>query len=1084
MLPRQNSLRTLWLVLLAPLLGIACNGERVEPAASDVLLLDGSTDSGADVGVDTTSDVDALDAAEDLDARLDAAPDITTEADVTSDAGADAAGDVDAAGDIPDAGPEPPTQQVLITEVMADNDATLVLEDGESPDWIELHNPGPDPVSLVGFTLSDDIEAAGATFSSAALVPGAFLVVHADGESLPFRLSADGEEVVLRDSSGALVDHFEFGSMQEDVSAGRGQLSATEVLVDDGDVARFHAGVPDGWREHGSDDSNWAEVVLPIGYDLTRIPSDELALRQETSQSSDGYGLTGVQAVDGDRGSISHTGDADLTPWWQVDLASTAELSEVTLYNRIGCCEERLYNIVVDVLDEDGLPVWSSDTLNPTAEGSWPASPGDSIAVPIDPPTLGRFVRVSKTAVNGSWSTEWLSLGEVVVSGALLGSYAEALQTLLSGPDALDDGRGVVRVELPTPSFDPLVWRLEVWADDGFEAVLAGASVLSHNLDAPVPVEVDAPLVAAVAPVDGATTLAVQLLDADGEDAFLRVRLTALEIETDASSALLFRVPTPGEPNIGGVDGFLAPPVVDPPRGWLDGPTDVTVAAPDGAILVYTLDGSRPTVSNGTVAVSGTLALPVEHTTVLRAIALRDGWAESPAVTHTWLSMDDVVNQPAAPPGVPAIWSGLGQGPVAGNYEMDPEVTDDPAYADDLRAGLRAIPTMSIVMDPEDLWGDDAGIYVHSTQRGAEWERATSMELLEPDGTSFQGDCGIRIHGYGWRPHSNTLKHSFRLEFRSRYGATKLEYPLFPDAPVDRFDSIVLRAQGSRGWQDFRDPEQSQYIRDAFARDTAFAMGKADGHATYVHLFLNGLYWGLYMPVERPDADFAAERFGGDDSEYDAINRRTTTNEAIDGTLEAYNTLLALSDADLSVTENYEAVAELIDLEDLIDYMLIHQYTTNRDGPDYFSHNNMRGTRRRAEGERFRFFVWDMEYSLWYADDHINIDVDVAGSASHVYARLRANAEFRELYAERAAEHLGPGGALSAERALDRYEARAEQIEDAVVAESARWGDTDRATPYTRDAEWAEERRRLVEEYFPRRTDVLIEQLRAAGLMR
>ena len=51
-----------------------------------------------------------------------------------------------------------------------------------------------------------------------------------------------------------------------------------------------------------------------------------------------------------------------------------------------------------------------------------------------------------------------------------------------------------------------------------------------------------------------------------------------------------------------------------------------------------------------------------------------------------------------------------------------------------------------------------------------------------------------------------------------------------------------------------------------------------------------------------------------------------------------------------------------------------------------------------------------------------------------------------------------------------------------LLAESARWGDTYREIPYTRDVEWMDEYSRLVEEFFPYRTELIIEQLKAAGL--
>ena len=45
----------------------------------------------------------------------------------------------------------------LITEVVANNDGSLVDEDGEASDWLEIHNPDGAPVDLTGS--EDDIVA-------------------------------------------------------------------------------------------------------------------------------------------------------------------------------------------------------------------------------------------------------------------------------------------------------------------------------------------------------------------------------------------------------------------------------------------------------------------------------------------------------------------------------------------------------------------------------------------------------------------------------------------------------------------------------------------------------------------------------------------------------------------------------------------------------------------------------------------------------------------------------------------------------------------------------------------------------------
>lgn len=988
---------------------------------------------------------------------------------------------------------------VRVNEAQSDNDGAIEDGDGDASDWIEVYNSGDEAVDLAGWALSDDPDDPEKwRFPSLVLQPGELRVVWASGKDADgpegethtnFALDNSGETLTLSTPEGALAQVFEVPALEEGWSWGPQQSVREQVAVTDGSAGRFWGAPTGDWTAPDYDDAAWHPVVLPIGFDTSVAagPPAERALGRPTSQSSDGYGRTGAQAVDGDPATFSHTGDADMAPYWAVDLGADYAISAISLINRRDCCAERLYNITVELLDADGASVWSSGRLNPFDEGQTPVTPG--ARVELEPDAIGRSVRVSKTAINGSYSSEWLSLAEVEVTGALMAPYAADIATDVS---AWMSDPGGLRVEFVLNEAAPTRAVLALRYDDSAELSVDGVELFSGNAALAEPHDAT-PEARAVLPLRGleagphALAVSLRNIAADDPDLFLGAALTFQWI-TDGDPAL-FPTPTPGEPNGQGYAGQLQRPLLDPSRGFYDAAQTVTLrSANPGATLIYTTDGSPPSATNGARLEPGSdtelveAAISVETTALLRVVAQADGWLDSPTETHTYLFLADVVRQPVAPAGFPTVWNSRSEGAYTANYEMDPQIVDDAAVHDELLAGLRDIPTLSIVMDPEDLFGDD-GIYVNSAERGDTWERPASLEYILPDGsTGFQEDAGLQIHGYGWRYHSSTLKHSFRVEFRSEYGNTKLEYPLFEDAPVDRFDSVVLRAGGSKTWLDFRDPEMGQYLHDSFARDTARDMGKIDGHATYVHLYLNGLYWGLYMPVERPEEDFAEEYFGGDDSEYDVINRRTSTNEAIAGDLEAYNTLLSLADTDLSTPEGYAAIQQYLDIDALIDWMLIHQYMTNRDGPCCADGNNQRGIRKREDGAGWRFFVWDMEYSLWYATDSTNISVDVPGHASHVYTRLQQNAEFRARYAERAAMHLTGDGALTPAAAAARYAARADEIYSALLAESARWGDTYREPAYTRDGEWMVEYSRLMDEYFPYRSDEMIDQLRAIGL--
>lgn len=537
-----------------------------------------------------------------------------------------------------------------------------------------------------------------------------------------------------------------------------------------------------------------------------------------------------------------------------------------------------------------------------------------------------------------------------------------------------------------------------------------------------------------------------------------------------------FSPPTPGEANGEGKSGFVADTKFDHDRGFYQSAFTVRVTtATAGATVVCTTDGTAPSLSNGTAA--GELAeVAIAGTTVLRAAAFKAGFLATDIDTQTYLFPSDIIRQ----------------------ARMDPEVVNDPAYRDEVASALTSIRTLSLVTDPDHLFDGGTGILANTRGRGRAWERPVSLEFLSPGdpGNSMQTDAGLRVHGNGSR---GNPKNSLRLLFRADYGPKKLNYPLFgEDFVTQKFNTVVLRAQNANSWTSNRalDRQSTTFLQDSFAKDTQGAMGQPTAGSTFVHLFLNGTYWGLYNPTERPDGSFGEDHFGGDDADYDAVNRRFSV-EVLSGSKSHWDEMIAFSNTLLDTEAEYQGLREeYIDVDNLIDYMLVHQFMQTRDGPDDFGHNNMRLVRRNNPPGLWRAYVWDMEYSMIddfgtrnysypfpiYSSSR-NSNNDITDSIASIYLRLKDhNPEFQLRYADRAYRHLFHGGVLAPEQARARFEARAEEIADAVIAESARWGDERRAHPYTRDGEWTAERNRINGEFFPARSDHVISQLRRHGL--
>ena len=434
---------------------------------------------------------------------------------------------------------------------------------------------------------------------------------------------------------------------------------------------------------------------------------------------------------------------------------------------------------------------------------------------------------------------------------------------------------------------------------------------------------------------------------------------------------------------------------------------------------------------------------------------------------------DAVINQTGA--GFPETWGENGGQKVPAYYTLK---TDSP---EKVAAGLRALPRISLSMDLDDLFGADKGIYAHPMETGTNWERRASMEMTYPgNGPSFKIDCGIRIQG-GWnRRPEESPKHSFRVIFRKHYGAGKLKFALFDGGEPRVFDELILRAGCNNTWLHWsgEERERGDYIRDQWMRDSYRAMGHPSARGQFVHLYLNGLYWGLYNLTERPGKDFAAAHFGGKPNDYDARNGE----KVLSGDTKAWDKLFSLANDGLTNSARLREALELLDPTAFADFMILNFYGGNA---DWDRASNWYAARSHSPPGKYYFFVWDGERTLEKIDAN-SISADDDQSPTRLFHKLIENENFKKLFVERARLHLTGNGALTAKPALDRYEYWSKRLEAAIACEAARWGayrhdihpyKTGPYEIYTKEKHWAREIERLHKAYFPKRAPVALQQI-------
>ncbi|MCY2952158.1 MAG: lamin tail domain-containing protein [Planctomycetota bacterium] len=573
-----------------------------------------------------------------------------------------------------------------------------------------------------------------------------------------------------------------------------------------------------------------------------------------------------------------------------------------------------------------------------------------------------------------------------------------------------------------TPNFDVL--KLRVKYDDGFVAYLNGTPIASRNVP-------KTPLwnSSATATHPDAQALNYEDIDITQYMNLLRVgnnvlAIHALNKSDDRADFLIypevqgidnllnvdryFTAPTPGKANDpSSLSTIVADTKFDHDRGYYSSPFDLTITcATDSAQIRYTTDGTVPTATSGFLY---TNPIHIASTTSIRAAAFATGFLPANSDTQTYLFIDDIIRQspnhetPTTSPDWPK--QGYLNGQII-DYGMDQRVVNNPSYSTTVKTGLTSIPTFSITLDLKDMFDPGTGFYVNPWGSGRNWERQASIELIYPDGTQgFQINGGVRVRG-GFSRTGENPKHGFRFFFRDDPGyGGKLKFPMFGPDGAQEFQLFDLRCGQNYSWSFGGDPSQIS-IRDQVSRDLQIAMGQPGAHGQFYQLFINGQYWGLYNTDERPSASNSANLHGGSSSDYDVIKMDPEIGyniEAVDGNINAWADLWNQARGDMTSLANYmklqgknpdgsrnPSYAPLLDVDDLIDYMLDIYYTGNLDAPlsaflgnkgpnNFYAIYNRAGTENPGVTPGFKFYVHDAEHTF------LNVNENRIGPAAGQY---------------------------------------------------------------------------------------------------
>lgn len=889
-----------------------------------------------------------------------------------------------------------PTTSVRINEVMSSNGSAWSDEKGNFGDWVEITNTSSsETIDLTGWKLSDTAGALNAfTFPSVSISPGEFILIFCDGTlkntpgytyHAPFKLSSDGDTLLLFNKDGVAVEAINLPALNRNQSYARAS-SGWQI------TSSYTPGMPNEESYH-----QMMTEALSGGQTSAVVISEVMADNATYIPDEDGEYCDWIELHNTSSSSVSLSGwclsdDASNPTKWRFPNISIGPDEYIIVY-----CSGK------DRSDADG-ELHTGFKLS--AEGEMAVLSNAQGVVQSSVSFTNMKADRSLSLYEGSYTTSLAPTpGAANTSESAAGqeqamAAANTARVFISevsaGTSRTTDTEGVQTDWIEIVNKSTVTVDLSGWG-------------LSDNPGHPRKWQF-----AQGTSIKPGEYLVIKLGDSDVQDVASGTYQAnfGLSLLSDADETVTLctsdgtvvdRMPLPRQyasvsyGRIDGQDGFFYlakstqgsqnvstgyamrtnPVSFSMNGGMFDEVVTVELSAQENATIRYTTDGSVPD-SNSAVY---TGPITIGETTVLRTRAWRDGEYPSTTQTQTYfVGVSHTVN------------------------------------------------VFSLVMDPDDLWSEEKGLYnmgpnaleqspYGSIDRGANfwmtWEKSANIEYYGTDGSTIlsQG-CGVKLHGQYSR---SEPQKAFKIIARQEYDEEGLFHAnLFSQRDYTEYQSFVLRSSGSDG--------DKTRMRDSILTDLAENTDVMYQTTEIVVVYINGQYWGQYNLRERINAYSICQWEGWTDPEnVDLVKANTNVMQGSD---ESYQRMLAwIKKNGVKNDEALAAVAQVIDLENYIDYICLEMWTGNTDTL------NVKRYRNAVSGDgRWRWILFDLDWAFYTDTSSPTRWMDPVGMGNGnrtdntLFVELMKNSTFRAMFLKRLGELMATD--LTTQNLLDKVNAR------------------------------------------------------------